>query len=247
MFLSGNFVALPAFQRRYGVQLGGSGWTIPTRWQSALFQSGQCGAFIGVFLAGPITNRLGYRWTTILALVLMNATIFISFFVSGPRLASVLLLSLSPDYIYLGRLTGRPYCWTSVGRRSLGTLHCKLPRLRQRDCSSRPSRCLHSYSANELVYRFNHCRRRHLWLQSARRSVVLANPSCLAVDLPRESLLSGLVPMRADSSRPPSWSSSSSPPNLLGGLFVTDAKRKPFALSSASVRNLERTLNRHWP
>lgn len=164
-----------------------------------------------------------------------------------PRLASVLLLSLSPDYIYLGRLTGRPYCWTSVGRRSLGTLHCKLPRLRQRDCSSRPSRCLHSYSANELVYRFNHCRRRHLWLQSARRSVVLANPSCLAVDLPRESLLSGLVPMRADSSRPPSWSSSSSPPNLLGGLFVTDAKRKPFALSSASVRNLERTLNRHWP
>jgi hypothetical protein len=27
-------------------------------------------------------NRLGYRWTTILALILMNATIFISFFVS---------------------------------------------------------------------------------------------------------------------------------------------------------------------
>ena len=39
-------------------------------------------AFVGVFLAGPITNRLGYRWTTLLALVLMNATIFISFFVS---------------------------------------------------------------------------------------------------------------------------------------------------------------------
>jgi MFS family permease len=131
MFLSGNFVALPAFQRRYGVQVEGSGWTIPTRWQSALFQSGQCGAFIGVFLAGPITNLLGYRWTTMLALILMNATIFISFFVSGPRLVSVLLLSLSPDYIYLGRLTDRSYGWTSAGRRSLGTLHCKLPRLRQ--------------------------------------------------------------------------------------------------------------------
>ena len=87
MFLSGNFVALPAFQQKYGVFVEGSGYTIPTRWQSALFQSGQCGAFIGVFLAGPITNRLGYRWTTILGLVLMNATIFISFFVSSTTVA----------------------------------------------------------------------------------------------------------------------------------------------------------------
>lgn len=84
MFLNGNFVAQDAFQKRYGVYIKGSGHTIPTRWQSALFQSGQCGAFVGVFLAGPVTNRLGYRWTTILALILMNATIFISFFVSSP-------------------------------------------------------------------------------------------------------------------------------------------------------------------
>ncbi|RKK66747.1 hypothetical protein BFJ69_g15123 [Fusarium oxysporum] len=82
MFLNGNFVALPAFQKHYGVHVEGSGWTIPTRWQSALFQAGQCGAFVGVFLAGPITNKFGYRWTTIFALMLMNATIFISFFAS---------------------------------------------------------------------------------------------------------------------------------------------------------------------
>lgn len=84
MFLNGNFVALDPFQRRYGVPLNdGTGkYAIPTKWQSALFQSGQCGAFVGVFAAGPVTNRLGYRWTTLLALVLMNATIFISFFVS---------------------------------------------------------------------------------------------------------------------------------------------------------------------
>ncbi len=82
MFLNGNFVALPAFQRKYGV-VSGDGHAIPTRWQSALFQSGQCGAFVGVFLAGPVTNRLGYRWTTIMGLILMNATIFVSFFVSS--------------------------------------------------------------------------------------------------------------------------------------------------------------------
>jgi SP family general alpha glucoside:H+ symporter-like MFS transporter len=83
MFLNGNFVALAAFKDRYGVEVAGQvGKTILTKWQSSLFQAGQCGAFVGVFLAGPITNRLGYRWTTLLALVLMNATIFISFFVS---------------------------------------------------------------------------------------------------------------------------------------------------------------------
>ncbi|KAF5011045.1 hypothetical protein FDECE_2852 [Fusarium decemcellulare] len=89
MFLNGNFVALPAFQKEYGVFVEGSGYTIPTKWQSALFQAGQCGAFIGVFLAGPITNRLGYRWTTILGLVLMNATIFVSFFANSLALLVV--------------------------------------------------------------------------------------------------------------------------------------------------------------
>jgi len=84
MFLNGNFVALSAFKERYGVQVAGETTkSIPTKWQSSLFQAGQCGAFVGVFLAGPITNRLGYRLTTLLALVLMNATIFISFFVSN--------------------------------------------------------------------------------------------------------------------------------------------------------------------
>lgn len=93
MFLNGNFVALTAFKERYGVQIAGQvGKTIPTKWQSSLFQAGQCGAFIGVMIVGPITNRLGYRWTTLLALVLMNATIFISFFVSckSSRLAKSL-------------------------------------------------------------------------------------------------------------------------------------------------------------
>lgn len=80
MFLNTNFVALTYFKQRFGVSTGPKEWSIPTRWQSALFQSGQCGAFLGVFAAGPITNRFGYRWTTIFALIMMNATIFISFF-----------------------------------------------------------------------------------------------------------------------------------------------------------------------
>jgi SP family general alpha glucoside:H+ symporter-like MFS transporter len=82
MFLNGNFVALGAFQKKYGIMVASGEFTIPTKWQSALFQSGQCGAFVGVFLAGPITNRIGYRWTTIAGLIIMILTIFVSFFVS---------------------------------------------------------------------------------------------------------------------------------------------------------------------
>lgn len=81
MFLNGNFVAQKAFQDRYGVEVAGGGKAIETKWQSALFQAGQCGAFVGVFLAGPVVNKLGYRLATMVALVMMNATIFISFFV----------------------------------------------------------------------------------------------------------------------------------------------------------------------
>jgi len=88
MFLNGNFVALSHFQERYGIQVSDPGvepivYAIETKWQSSLFQAGQCGAFVGVFMAGPITNILGYRLTTLLGLILMNATIFISFFVSS--------------------------------------------------------------------------------------------------------------------------------------------------------------------
>ncbi|OJJ45982.1 hypothetical protein ASPZODRAFT_117698 [Penicilliopsis zonata CBS 506.65] len=86
MFLNTNFVALKYFSREFGVwDAAKKEHVIPTRWQSALFQSGQCGAFVGVFLSGPITSRIGYRWTTILALALINCTIFISFF--APSLA----------------------------------------------------------------------------------------------------------------------------------------------------------------
>ncbi|TEA22606.1 General alpha-glucoside permease [Colletotrichum sidae] len=89
MFLNGNFVAQRAFQMRYGVQTGPDTYVIETKWQSALFQAGQCGAFVGVFLAGPVVNRLGYRWATMVALVLMNATIFISFFAQSLEVLTV--------------------------------------------------------------------------------------------------------------------------------------------------------------
>ncbi|KAF5661200.1 mfs sp general alpha glucoside:h+ symporter [Fusarium heterosporum] len=81
LFLIGNFIALPAFAKRYGVFSDKDDkWVIETRWQSALQVIGPVGAIIGVVIAGPITSRIGYRWTTILALMLLNAFIFIFYF-----------------------------------------------------------------------------------------------------------------------------------------------------------------------
>ncbi|KAL3497166.1 hypothetical protein BJX62DRAFT_221621 [Aspergillus germanicus] len=80
MFLSTNFVALKHFSKTYG--------------------AGQCGAFVGVYMAGPITNRIGYRWTTLLGLVLMNATILVFFFL-GQALEGVswgFFIANSPAY-----------------------------------------------------------------------------------------------------------------------------------------------------
>jgi len=86
VFIMGSFVALPAFQRTYGIPNGtgtGSGYVIETKWQSALQCGGPLGALVGVFLAGPLTSWIGYRWATISGLMFLNATIFIFFFANS--------------------------------------------------------------------------------------------------------------------------------------------------------------------
>ncbi|KAI1750037.1 general substrate transporter [Xylaria castorea] len=84
VFLCNNFVALPAFRNKYGQFDPASGHNvIGTAWQSALQVSGQLGALIGVFLAGPLTSRIGYRWATFIALMFLNAFIFVFYFANS--------------------------------------------------------------------------------------------------------------------------------------------------------------------
>lgn len=78
VFLIGSFVALPAFTLKYGIFDTATGkYVIATKWQSALQMSGQLGALIGVFLAGPLTSAIGYRWATFVGLLSLNGFIFI--------------------------------------------------------------------------------------------------------------------------------------------------------------------------
>jgi SP family general alpha glucoside:H+ symporter-like MFS transporter len=81
VFLMGNFIALPAFAKEYGVfDVANNKYVIVASWQSALQMGGPLGAIIGVCLAGPLTSRIGYRWATISGLMLLNAFIFVFYF-----------------------------------------------------------------------------------------------------------------------------------------------------------------------
>ncbi|KAM0690266.1 hypothetical protein Q7P36_009033 [Cladosporium allicinum] len=84
VFLMGNFVALPAFTQDYGIwnELKQE-YVIAPAWQSALQCSGQLGALIGVFVAGPLTSQIGYRYATLTGLMLLNVFIFSFYFANS--------------------------------------------------------------------------------------------------------------------------------------------------------------------
>ncbi|KAJ7114454.1 general substrate transporter [Mycena epipterygia] len=71
--------------------------------------SGQLGALIGVFLAGPLTSRIGCRWATLFGLLLMNATIFVMFFANSlPVFFAAQLLEGLPWDIFIANAPA--YC-----------------------------------------------------------------------------------------------------------------------------------------
>lgn len=116
VFLINNFMALGAFQQKFGVphtviQNGQEvvEYVIVTKWQSALQVSGQLGALIGVFLAGPLTSRIGYRWATITGLMLLNVFILPFYFAeSMPVIFVAQLLEGLPWGIFIANAPA--YC-----------------------------------------------------------------------------------------------------------------------------------------
>ncbi|RDW70966.1 maltose permease MAL61-1 [Coleophoma cylindrospora] len=110
VFLIGNFVALPAFAQKYGVyDLATDKYVIVTKWQSALQVSGQLGALIGVFLAGPLTSRIGYRYATLTGLMLLNIFIFAFYFANSlPVIFVAQLLEGMPWGIFIANAPA--YC-----------------------------------------------------------------------------------------------------------------------------------------
>lgn len=83
-YLLGNFFGLTTFARKYGqpagIVDGVQTYQVSAAWQSALSNGTATAQIIGLFLNGIISERIGYRWTMIGALLFITGCIFITFF-----------------------------------------------------------------------------------------------------------------------------------------------------------------------
>lgn len=79
--LIGSFYAFPSFKEKYGTYYSDIGeYQIPAKWQTALSMTTNVGEILGLFAAGIIADRIGFRKTLIGALLLVIGLIFIVFF-----------------------------------------------------------------------------------------------------------------------------------------------------------------------
>lgn len=84
--LVSNFFGFPEFRRTYGNPVDKNApqnsnvYEISAAWQSGLNNAALAGEIIGLFANGIITDRIGYRHTSIAALVWLAVWIFLAFF-----------------------------------------------------------------------------------------------------------------------------------------------------------------------
>lgn len=101
--LLGNLYASPVFNKKFGEYVAAKDdYAISAAWQSGLSNGARAGEIFGLILAGWASDRWGYKMTTIGALVLMIAFVFVLFFAPNIKilvLGEVLCgtSSLSPD------------------------------------------------------------------------------------------------------------------------------------------------------
>lgn len=69
--LLGGFFGYPAFQKRFGKPVGDGTYQLTASWQSGLQNGVQVGEIIGLWIAGVLAERYGYRKTMLGALVMM--------------------------------------------------------------------------------------------------------------------------------------------------------------------------------
>jgi SP family general alpha glucoside:H+ symporter-like MFS transporter len=78
--LLNNFYALLQFRRRFGDPLPDGDYQLTASWMSGLSNGTQVGQICGLFVAGLLAERFGYKRTIIGALLLNIAFVFLLFF-----------------------------------------------------------------------------------------------------------------------------------------------------------------------
>lgn len=79
----GSYYAFPPFLAKFGVPTPGGGLTIPASWQNGLSAATNVGEVFGLQVAGFLSERVGYRWTLITALIAITGFIFVPFFANS--------------------------------------------------------------------------------------------------------------------------------------------------------------------
>lgn len=95
--LLNSFYSFPDFVRKFGQYFPEKDtYEIPAHWQTSLSMAVNVGEILGLFVAGIISDRIGYRKTLIGSLLLVMAFIFIVFFAKNIEmlLAGEILLGL---------------------------------------------------------------------------------------------------------------------------------------------------------
>ncbi|KAI8957351.1 sugar transporter [Daldinia sp. FL1419] len=79
--LLGSLYASPAFNKKYGTYDAHNGkWAVSAAWQSGLSNGARAGEILGLIFAGWVSDRHGYKKTTIGFLILMIMFVFVLFF-----------------------------------------------------------------------------------------------------------------------------------------------------------------------
>lgn len=79
--LIGSLFGFPAFQQRFGVEVGTTGkYQVQAKWQTALGLASPLGNIVGIFINGFLTERIGHKKTLLGSIVWLTGCIFIAFF-----------------------------------------------------------------------------------------------------------------------------------------------------------------------
>lgn len=76
----GSYLAYPAFKNRFGVLAPNGEYVIQASWQNGISGATNVGEIIGLQIAGIVSERWGYRWTILSALIAVTGFIFFPFF-----------------------------------------------------------------------------------------------------------------------------------------------------------------------
>ncbi|KND91540.1 Maltose permease MAL31 [Tolypocladium ophioglossoides CBS 100239] len=87
--LLGTLYAQPAFQKAYGFRQPNGSYQISAPWQSGMGGISGVTSILGMFLAGYLTERFGFRRTMMAALLSMPPSIFIFFFAPSMEVLAV--------------------------------------------------------------------------------------------------------------------------------------------------------------